>query len=181
MLVIWNRVIWRPPHTALGQDRPHSDHFAAAHIASTILKQRFVWKVELFIQSQKKSKLHQNWDIFQFNDKFAQFTLYSLEHRTFSLPLTIRLIRISILRIIQSGCYYWVLPAALPSLLPDCPATSSPFLPWQDVKRSFCCHNCYFHINHRHTSLVLEVPQQLLLLGCLSLKLWEKAPIQKSE
>ena len=79
MLVIWNRVIWRPPHTALGQERAHSDHFAAAHIASTILKQGFVWKVELFIQSQKKSKLHQNWDIFQFNYKFAQFTLSSLK------------------------------------------------------------------------------------------------------
>ena len=79
MLVIWNRVIWRPPHTALGQERAHSDHFAATHIASTILKQGFVWKVKLFIQSKKKSKLHQYWDIFQFNYKFAQFTLSSLK------------------------------------------------------------------------------------------------------
>ena len=42
---------------------------------------------------------------------------------------------IFLLRIIQNGCFYLVLPAVLLSLWPDCPATSSLFLPLPGVKR----------------------------------------------
>ena len=69
----------KPPHTALGEERAHSDHFAATHIASTILKQGFVWKVKLFIQSKKKANSINIEIFFQFNYKFAQFTLSSLK------------------------------------------------------------------------------------------------------